>query len=538
MPFIALQKNLDQAIRPEDKARAMIDYFQSVSHADAAWALHLILGKRLQRTLTPAQLKLWSAHAADIPLWLADESFTAVGDPAEAAALLIPEPLTASQSPLSTLTLKNLIEDHLPSLSRLSPQALEEQLIRTWAASTVPQRIVYNRLLLGAAGFKVSPTLIARTLAGAFNLSHAQMAARLTSDWLPTPDAFARLIHQESQHTRSPADAGHAYPFQAALDHSPNINDSHLYLDPSPQTPAHSSTCQWLYDGLRVQLIKRHSRWLLWSTGHQPVTGSFPELSRTAHALPDGTVIDAVIVPWQDRPVSYAKLLPRLEERQKEMLLWEDTPIMLIAFDLLEHQGQDIRALPLSDRSARLTGLITPLTRDHPIRLVDSWPADPWETCETLRRQARSFSHRGIILKPLDASYVHPAAPWLALKTDPLIADFILTASQPGPSGLYTHHTLSAWSGSTLVPVGKAHAGLNESDLQSADQFIRANITAKFGPVRSVTPTLVIQAAFESIHPAPRHKSGITLINPTLRALKPTAAPSTATTLARLTQLM
>jgi DNA ligase 1 len=560
MSFIDLLKTLDQTPRPQDKARALTLYFQAAPHGDAAWALHLATGKRLKRTITPAQIKEWSARAAAIPDWLAEESFTAVGDLAEAAALLIPEPPAPSASPenpLQNLSLKQLIEDHLPSLSRLDNHALQKRITRVWALSSVPQRILFNRLLLGATGFglKLPATLVLKALADAFGVSHAQIATRLTVDWRPTPDAFARLITKDAT-VQTLGDAGLPYPFQSAIPYtlpasslSPSPSGPLFTRSPEPETrnpnPSLPERAEWLYDGLRVQLIKRQGRWLLWThssipaphKANQPVTRSFPEFALGALALPDGTVIDAVIAAtigvWPKvRPQHSASLLSRLQSKERELSLWEissQTPAneddleqgsMLIAIDLLEHQGQDTRRLPLLQRLGLLASLITPLTREHPFRLADAWPAESWEACDRARRQARSLAYLGVILKSLTAPYTDPPAPWLTLKADPLVIDCVLTAAQPSPSGRL-QYTLALWSGNDLVPVAKVDSRLSDQEQKHIDQFIRANTIAKHGPVRTVTPHLVLQVAFDSAIPAPRHKSGLTLINPTLRALLP-----------------
>ncbi len=563
MPFIALLKTLDQSPRPQDKTRALTLYFQSAPHADAAWALHLATGKRLPRTITPNQLKEWAAHAANIPDWLAEESFTAVGDAAEAAALLIPEPATPSpENPIAALSLKEIIEDHLLSLSRLDPTSLQQKITHIWSQSTVPQRTLYNRLLLGATGIKLPASLVLKALADAFEISHAQIATRLTVDWRPTADAFARLITKDPAQIKTLGDTGHPYPFQSAVPHSTSSNlppapSASLftpYPEPPPKTPNPlllPQRAEWLYDGIRVQLIKRHGRWLLWSHtsthhAHQPVTATFPEFAIAALALPDGTVLDAIIAPWANgRPSNIASLLARMDSGPQEPSLWNtpadpDSSIdtMLIVFDLLEHHGQDIRRLPLSQRLALLTPLLTPLTREHPIRLADAWPAESWEACDRARRQARSLSYRGIILKPLDAPYSDPPTPWLALKSNPLIIDCVLTAAQPAPLGRRgNQYTLSVWNADQLISIAKADSGLPDHDLKHIDQFIRANTTAKHGPVRSVTPHLVLEVAFDAALPAPRHKSGLTLQNPTLLRLKPHANPAKAATLQSLKHL-
>jgi DNA ligase-1 len=50
---------------------------------------------------------------------------------------------------------------------------------------------------------------------------------------------------------------------------------------------------------------------------------------------------------------------------------------------------------------------------------------------------------------------------------------------------------------------------LTDEEIRRVDRFVRENTREQFGPVRSVTPQLVMEIAFENVQPSPRHKSGI-----------------------------
>jgi DNA ligase-1 len=50
---------------------------------------------------------------------------------------------------------------------------------------------------------------------------------------------------------------------------------------------------------------------------------------------------------------------------------------------------------------------------------------------------------------------------------------------------------------------------LSDEEFAQVDREIRAHTLEKFGPVRSVRPTLVFELGFEGINHSPRHKSGI-----------------------------
>ena len=61
----------------------------------------------------------------------------------------------------------------------------------------------------------------------------------------------------------------------------------------------------------------------------------------------------------------------------------------------------------------------------------------------------------------------------------------------------------------TLVPFAKAYSGLTDDEFRAVDAVIRKTTIDKFGPVRSVAPSLVFELGFEGIQRSPRHKSGI-----------------------------
>jgi DNA ligase-1 len=78
-------------------------------------------------------------------------------------------------------------------------------------------------------------------------------------------------------------------------------------------------------------------------------------------------------------------------------------------------------------------------------------------------------------------------------------------------ANLYTDFTFAIWHEGLLLPFTKAYSGLTDAEMKEVDAFVKKNTIDKFGPVRSVTPTLVFEIAFEGIQLSSRHKSGIAL---------------------------
>jgi DNA ligase 1 len=127
------------------------------------------------------------------------------------------------------------------------------------------------------------------------------------------------------------------------------------------------------------------------------------------------------------------------------------------------------------------------------------------------------------MLKRRDARYragrtrAEGGADWWKWKIEPFTVDAVLVYAQPGSgrrASLFTDYTFAVWDdapqgGRVLVPFAKAYSGLSDEEIRRVDAIVRRTTVEKFGPVRSVTPTLVFELGFEGIARSPRHKSGI-----------------------------
>jgi DNA ligase 1 len=99
--FTQLFTELDETTHTNEKVAALERYFADAPPADAAWALHFLTGRRLPRLVNSRQLREWTAAATDLPLWLVEECYEAVGDLAETMALLLEDPSGAGLQPAS-----------------------------------------------------------------------------------------------------------------------------------------------------------------------------------------------------------------------------------------------------------------------------------------------------------------------------------------------------------------------------------------------------------------------------------------------------
>jgi DNA ligase-1 len=159
----------------------------------------------------------------------------------------------------------------------------------------------------------------------------------------------------------------------------------------------------------------------------------------------------------------------------------------------------------------------------------------------------------GLMLKAADARYgsgrSKAEGAWWKWKLDPLSMDAVLIYAQAGHgrrASVYTDYTFAVWSrppvdaaeaqavidaiarreaaqtgALQLLPFAKAYSGLSDQEFAAVDRVIRATTLEKFGPVRSVRPSLVFEIGFEGIAASPRHKSGLAVRFPRMLRLRP-----------------
>ncbi|MFO0913670.1 MAG: ATP-dependent DNA ligase [Pirellulales bacterium] len=522
--FCQLVRDLEETSRTSVKLTLMRDYFATETPADAAWAVYFLSGRRLKRLIPQQRWRAWAAERAAVPAWLFQECYDVVGDLAETVALLLPPP----QSP-GDRSLSRWIDEVLLPMRTADEAEQKQTIFRAWDELEAADRLVLGKLITGGFRVGVSQSLVVRALAEQAGLPVAELAHRLTGDWQPTPEFFQSL----SGAVPESVSPGRPYPFQLA---HPLSDDLHELGSPTDWQ------LEWKWDGIRAQLIRRCGTTLIWSRGDESVGESFPELIAAAESLPDGTVLDGEILAWRDdRPLPFAQLQRRLGRRQVSARLRQDVPVVFLAFDLLEHAAIDIRSLPLAERSANLAAVAHHFPA--PLRRSPLLSADDWSQVAELRRQARSQLAEGLMIKRRDAPYAvgRPRGNWWKWKVEPHAIDAVLLYAQPGHgrrANLYTDYTLAVWDGDQLVPVAKAYSGLTDAELAEVDRFIRSNTREKFGPVRSVTPELVFEIAFEGIQASPRHKSGVALRFPRIARWRRDKQAADADTLSALRQLI
>ena len=525
--FAALYTALDGTTSTKEKLEALITYFSAAEPEDAAWASYFLSGGKPRQSVPTRLLIEFARERAGLPEWLFDESYQAVGDLAETIAHILPPAQRTSE-----LGLAQWIEGRVLTLRGLDPAELRTRLLGYWDELDWSERFLLTKLIGGGFRVGVARQLVVRALAEVAGVDHKRIAQRMVgwTDSRQAPGAarYLRLIapdttDDENAATPHESDLGLPYPFFLAHP---------LQSDPATLGAPSDWLIEWKWDGIRAQLVKRGGRVWLWSRGEDLITDRFPELAALGAALSDGTVIDGEILAWEpggDAPLPFSRLQPRITRKTLSKKVLADSPATFLAYDLLEAEGRDLRITPLFERRAQLDALAVALGAVLADTLaVDLLRVSPmlsaadlnWDAIAVLRDESRSRGVEGLMLKGRESLYgvgrTKASGTWWKWKIDPYAVDAVLLYAQRGHgrrASLYTDFTFAVWdevdSVRTLVPFAKAYSGLTDEEMREVDAIVRKTTVEKFGPVRSVTPTLVFEIGFEGIQASPRHKSGI-----------------------------
>ncbi|HUQ19709.1 MAG TPA: ATP-dependent DNA ligase [Gemmatimonadaceae bacterium] len=524
--FARLFSEIDSTTRTNEKVEAMSRYFTEADPADAAWAVWFLSGYRPKRLIAVRKLAEWAMEEARIPSWLFEESYHAVGDLAETIALLLPESSTSDDGPLH-----EWVQTKLLSIGDAPETTQREIVVSAWRALGGVERFVWNKLITGSFRVGVAQSLLVRALARASSVAEGTISHRLAGEWKPTPGSYRQLVAEGDE---VPSEST-PYPFYLAYPLEGEIED----LGSVDEWQA-----EWKWDGIRSQLIRRDGRSYIWSRGDDLITDRFPELVEASQWLPDGTVIDGEILPWRDEhPLPFAQLQRRIGRKNVTAKIRADIPIVLVAYDLLELAGNDVRERPLSWRREKLSELVNGANAESRIILSPVTAALSWNEMREAKDRARELGAEGLMLKRLDSSYGvgRQKGGWWKWKLEPYTVDAVMVYAQPGHGRralLHTDYTFAVRDGDALVPFAKAYSGLTDAEIREMDAWIRRNTVEKFGPVRSVKPEMVFELGFEGIQASSRHKSGIAVRFPRILRWRKDKPASEADTIESLRALL
>ncbi|WP_106640543.1 cisplatin damage response ATP-dependent DNA ligase [Allosphingosinicella vermicomposti] len=494
------------------KLKLIGDYLRATPDPDRGWALAALTGEIDIPGVKPAVIRGIAEERVDPVLLAMSRDY--VGDMAETVSLLWPKAID-QPGDIDDGTLRiSVIVERLMTLGRAeAPGALAAMLDHLDASG----RFALLKLATGALRIGVSARLAKLALAEAFGID----IDAVEEVWHGIPPPYTPIFDWAEGRGEQPTAANMPVFRPFMLAHP--LEELRVSLD--------DYAAEWKWDGIRVQIVRTAGETRLYSRAGDDITRSFPDVAEAFAS--DGAVDGELLVKGEAQgaaehggaAASFNALQQRLGRKIVSPKMLADYPAFVRLYDILIDGEEDVRALSWEERRARLEAFVPGLEpgRFDISALIE---ADNFEALEELRALARDAAIEGVMLKRRDSPYIagRRVGHWYKWKRDPLTADCVMMYAQRGSgkrSSYYSDYTFGCWTEEgELLPVGKAYSGFTDEELRWLDRFVRNNTVQRFGPVREVEKSLVLEVAFDSIHASRRHKSGLAMRFPRIARIR------------------
>jgi DNA ligase-1 len=503
------------------KLRLISEYLKKASDPDRGWVLAALTGELDFPNVKASAVRTMAMERVDETLFKLSRDF--VGDTAETVALIWPDKPRADN--IDVLSVGQIVDELLTVNRSDAPKLLTNFMDRMDAN----ERYALLKLATGGMRVGVSARLAKTALAQAFDLT----VEDIEEVWHALTPPYLELFAWGEGKAERPNLDGMAFfrPFMLAHPLEAKALDMMDYA------------AEWKWDGIRVQITGTGNETKLFSRGGDDITAAFPDV---ATAFQSTGVVDGELMVRGEfqggEAASFNALQQRLGRKRVSANMLKEYPAFVRLYDILLDGDEDLRNRSWTYRRAKLEKFVPTLDSER-FDISAILEAHDFEHLTKIRDGTRDAAIEGVMLKRRDSPYIsgRKIGYWYKWKRDPLVADCVLMYAQRGSgkrSSFYSDYTFGCWTEEgELYPVGKAYSGFTNEELKMLDRFVRQNTINRFGPVREVEKTMVLEVAFDSIHRSNRHKSGLAMRFPRIsriRTDKPAAEADLVATLKRM----
>jgi len=533
-PFALLLDTLSTTPSRKGKLSLLTDYFRTTPDPDRGFALAALTDGLFPRLPLRRSLATLLEARVDPVLYALSRDY--VGDTAETVALMWPAP----EGPPELREAAPPLAEVVALLATAEPAEVAPRLGNLLDRLDVRGRWALLKLVGGAPRVGVSARLAKTAL--------AEMSGHEIGDieeiWHALSPPYLDLFQWLEGRGPRPDAGGQPVFRPLMLAHAIEEQDWTSF-DPA------EFAAEWKWDGIRVQIAAHAEHVRIFSRTGDDISHTFPDIAAAFEgfdAVLDGELLVArrgIVAPFND-------LQQRLNRKAVTGRMLKEHPAHVRLYDLLLARGEDMRELSFRERRARLEDWHA---KNAPA-LTDVSPLVRYarrDELDALWAATREDGIEGLMLKRWTSPYLsgRPRGHWFKWKRAALTLDCVLMYAQRGSgkrSSYYSDYTFGVWReiagaspeggprgdvypGHELVPIGKAYSGMTDAELLEIDRFVRTHTIEQFGPVRAVTPQLVLEIAFDAVFPSTRHKSGLAMRFPRIHRIRWDKPPEEADTL-------
>ena len=526
--FSELLLNLIFTSSRNDKIAHIINWINGSDIEEIGWGLSIICQELDISKVKPSIIKEISISHLD--KYLFDISYDYVGDMAETVSLIWPEKITKEKNFLNA-SLTKVIYD-LKNITKQDAPKLISNYLNNFDQNT---RWAFLKIITGGLRVGVSSRLAKIALSNFYKKDINEIEEL----WHAFDPPYRELLE-----------------WLQGITKKPNVNDRPVFRSPMLANPLeeidykiinpNNYLAEWKWDGIRIQLVSLNQSVKLYSRTGDDISKTFPEI--TSLKLKQNFSLDGELMAGEiNRPGTFNDLQQRLNRKSPSKEIIKKIPTFIIAYDILFLKSSDIRKKKITERRKILFQFLNKENLPF-IKFSEEVKFKDFNELEQKRLKCREeLNYEGLMLKLKNSIYQpgRPKGPWYKFKRDPFNVDVVLLYAQRGHgkrSSLYSDYTFGVWQKSSLkeelVTVGKAYSGFTDKELIKLDKFIRTKTINKFGPVREVEKSLVLEVSFDDIQNSKRHKSGLAMRFPRIKRIRWDKPADEADTLENLKKLV
>jgi DNA ligase-1 len=294
------------------------------------------------------------------------------------------------------------------------------------------------------------------------------------------------------------------------------------------------------FDGMRCQMHVSGDKVQIFSRDLNEITHSFPEIVQffSEKELPELVLDGEICVFKEDTILPFQLLQKRMGLKKPSKKIMEQYPTVLIAYDVLYHDGKPIFEHTLTKRRK----LLSELSEEYNIPITTQQRIDRKEQIEELFELALAHGNEGLMLKQKDSTYEYGQRrkSWLKVKKPSGSIDTIMMYAHAGSGkrgGTYSDFTLGVSVRDDeryeeeFIPIGKAYGGYSDAELKRMNDRIKEITAEKYGPTLGLYPDIVVELEFDDIQVNKRTKANYTLRFPRFKAIRWDLSPDDVDTL-------
>tara|TARA_B100000900_G_scaffold62864_2_gene48377 strand:- start:1349 stop:2941 length:1593 start_codon:yes stop_codon:yes gene_type:complete len=525
--FSELLLNLIYTTSRNDKITHIMNWISGSDTEEIGWGLSVICQELEIPKVKSSMVKEISFSHLD--KYLFELSYDYVGDMAETISLIWPEEINKEKK-FNQASLSQVIKD-LKTITKSEAPELITNYLNNFDQNT---RWTFLKIITGGLRVGVSSRIAKIALSKSFNKDINEIEEL----WHAFNPPYRELIEWINGKTEKPNVQNRAI-FRSPMLANPLEESDHKLINPT------TYLAEWKWDGIRIQLVSSNGNVKLYSRTGDDISKSFPEIS--SFKFKQNFSLDGELMAGEiQNPGTFNNLQQRLNRKNPSKEIINSVPTFIIAYDLLILDKIDLRSKNILERRKKLETFLK-IGKFPFIKYSEEVSYRNFDDLEKKRLKCREdFNYEGLMLKSKVSDYQtgRPKGPWYKFKRDPFNIDAVLLYAQRGHgkrSSLYSDYTFGVWKNSSsnkeLVTVGKAYSGFTDKELIRLDKFIRTKTIGRFGPVREVEKSLVLEVSFDDIQKSKRHKSGLAMRFPRIKRIrwdKPACEADTLETLEKL----